>query len=135
MDINLHMNNGRYFSLMDLGRLDLMLRSLPPWDLISRRLRPIVIDETIRFRKSIYLFQKFEIVSQVVAWTEHDLYIEQKFIAKNQVCARAFVRGRVFNSKGSAIPAKELLSMMGYNGPQKELTGAVKAWAQLPRGG
>lgn len=135
MDINFHMNNGRYFSLMDLGRLDVMLRCLPAWDLFTRRLRPIVIDETIRFRKSIHLFQKFEVVSHLVAWTEHDVYIEQKFIAKNQVCARAFVRGRVFNSLGIAIPAKELLSMMGYDGPQKELEGAVKAWAQLPRGG
>lgn len=27
LDINLHMNNGRYLSLCDLGKIDLMLRT------------------------------------------------------------------------------------------------------------
>ncbi|HEY4614342.1 MAG TPA: 4-hydroxybenzoyl-CoA thioesterase, partial [Citricoccus sp.] len=36
IDIARHINNGMYFSLMDLGRFDLMVRS-GAWDLMRRR--------------------------------------------------------------------------------------------------
>ena len=40
LDLNLHMNNGRYLSIMDLGRFDLMLKAGVFWRLMARGLEP-----------------------------------------------------------------------------------------------
>ena len=52
IDIALHVNNGMYLSLMDLGRFDLMVRS-GVWTRMRRRgWGPVVAAETIAFRPS-----------------------------------------------------------------------------------
>src|SRR5699024_8284960 len=51
LDVQRHMNNGRFLSIMDLGRMDLMLRSRF-WDRISRQgWYPVVAGQTITYRK------------------------------------------------------------------------------------
>ena len=58
LDVQRHMNNGRFLSIMDLGRMDLMLRSRF-WDRISRQgWYPVVAGQTITYRKPLTLGQK-----------------------------------------------------------------------------
>ena len=40
LDFNLHMNNGRYFTVMDLGRIDLMIR-IGAFLLVHPRCQPL----------------------------------------------------------------------------------------------
>src|SRR4051812_35281882 len=70
LDINLHMNNGRYLSIMDLGRLDIILRSGIHRPMLRRRWTPLVGSETIRFRRSLTLFQRYELHSRLVGWDD-----------------------------------------------------------------
>src|SRR3954469_20908042 len=78
LDIYLHMNNGRYLTVMDLGRTDLLIR----WGLggvmlgglggfrLKRRWMPVVGAATIQFRRSLSPFQRFRLHTRVLCWDE-----------------------------------------------------------------
>lgn len=70
LDIFLHVNNGVYLTLMDLGRTDMMLRSGVFGPVRSKGWYPVVAAETIRFQRSLTLFQKFSIRTEVVGWDD-----------------------------------------------------------------
>jgi hypothetical protein len=42
LDLNLHMNNGRYLSVCDLGKIDVMIRSGTASIAIRRKWRPLI---------------------------------------------------------------------------------------------
>ncbi|MEM6811796.1 MAG: acyl-CoA thioesterase [Pseudomonadota bacterium] len=109
IDLNFHMNNGRYLSLMDLGRFDLMMKAGVFLDLIKKGYYPVVTSQVIRFKKSLAPFQKFKIVSKIECWDEKDTYIVQTFISDDVVYAEGFVKARFLNrhQKGS-IPTKTI---------------------------
>ena len=121
LDLNLHMNNGRYFSVMDLGRFDLMLKAGIFWKLISQGLYPVVVSESIRFRKSLGLFDGYELLTVIESWDERDLFITQTFLHKDQVIAKGYIKGR-FRQRGrkGSVPTAELFELTGksFNGPR-----------------
>ncbi len=99
LDINLHMNNGRYLSIMDLGRMDLMFRSKMFAPLFRRGYYPVVVSQSIRFRRSLELGQTFRVVSQLDSWTTSDFYIRQIFWRGEELIAEGFIKGR-FRQRG-----------------------------------
>src|SRR5690348_8261743 len=61
IDVLMHMNNGRYLSLLDLARVDFMIRNKVFPILKQHKIYPVVASEMIRFKKSIGLFKRFEV--------------------------------------------------------------------------
>ncbi len=92
-DINLHLNNGRYLTFMDLGRMHLLaqiglLRELP-----RRRWAPVLSAVEISFIRPIQPFQKFDLVTRLLTWDEKYFYMEQRFETGGRLCALALVKG------------------------------------------
>jgi len=87
LDLNLHMNNGRYLSLMDLGRVDVMFHSgaFALW--FKRGWQPLVAASTVRHFKSLALFQGFEIRTRILGWDEKWVYFEQRFTRRGELYA------------------------------------------------
>ena len=71
VDVLLHMNNGRYFSLMDLARINFMIRNKAFYTLKKHRIYPVVASEMIRFKKSLNLFQYFQLTTRIIGWDEN----------------------------------------------------------------
>lgn len=115
LDSNLHMNNGRYLTIMDLGRLDLILRS-GLWRVMrTRKWYPVIGSARITFRRSIEPFQRFELVTRVIGWDDKWLYIEHRMERGGKVMAQAFVRGLFIGPDGK-IPMAELVAAAGHDG-------------------
>lgn len=114
LDPLMHMNNGVYFSLMDLGRIDMLARS-GAWSKIRKQgIYPVVISEAIRFRKSLTPFQKFYIETLIVAWDERHFYLRQKYYAgQNEVYASAVIKGRFLKGKGEKVTTEEMFAVAG----------------------
>ena len=53
LDVLGHMNNGKYLTLMDLGRLDLMLRSGLWRECVRRGWYPVVAGQTVTYQRSL----------------------------------------------------------------------------------
>ncbi|MGD9171509.1 MAG: thioesterase family protein, partial [Candidatus Thiodiazotropha sp.] len=78
LDFNLHMNNARYLSFMDLGRTDLLVRA-GMLGLVSRkRWKPVTGSIDIKYRRSLMPFQRFKLYTRVLCWDEKWLYLEQR---------------------------------------------------------
>lgn len=123
LDFNMHMNNGRYFAIMDLGRFDLMLKSKTFWEVTKKGYYPVVSSQSIRFKKSLAPFQRFELITKIEAWDEKDTYINQKFVRNGVVYAEAMVKARFLQRgrKGS-VPMSELLKFLHIPEPEHSMT-------------
>ena len=53
LDVNGHMNNGRYLSISDLGRFDMLSRGGLWRELMRRGWYPVIASSTISYRKSL----------------------------------------------------------------------------------
>lgn len=119
LDINLHMNNGRYLSIMDLGRIDLLLKAKCFWSLMFQGYYPVVASEGIRFKRSLQPFQFFKIRTQIDCWTDKDFFIKQEFIQGGSVVAEAYLKGRFLHRIRGSITSAELFKLIGleYHSP------------------
>jgi len=92
LDLLFHMNNAKYFSLMDLARVDLMKRSGLLKVFSRNQWYPVVIAETAQFKKSIALFQSFDIETKILGWDEKAVLLEQTFVSGKTIHCQAVVR-------------------------------------------
>ena len=51
LDVLMHVNNGKYFSMMDLGRMDMMIRSNLFSKIRQQNMYPVVSAEYLKFKK------------------------------------------------------------------------------------
>lgn len=130
LDVNLHANNGRYLTLMDIGRFDLSWRSGLLQAAIKRRWYPVLGSAHIIFRRSLMPFQKFELHTRLLWWDEKWFYMEQNFIANGELCARALVRG-VFRHKNKSIPIPVILDAIGEAPYYPERPAVIDHWVAL----
>ncbi len=118
LDLLFHMNNGKYLSIMDIARYDLIQRN-GVYRLFRREgWYPVVVGQTISYRKSLNPWQKFWIESRILGFDDVAVYLEQRFVRLDankdfEVYARAFVRARVLRSGGGTVPVTELLEKLG----------------------
>jgi acyl-CoA thioesterase FadM len=138
IDIFRHMNNGVYLTLMDVARFDAFKRS-NGWQLMKKaHIHPVVVAENITFRKSLTLGQKFSVESKVIGWSDIAFFIEQRFVVKGEIYARAIVKLRFLKSpKGTPTP-DEMFEVLGkWELPDPVLPKWVVDWdkaAGLPKG-
>jgi acyl-CoA thioesterase FadM len=119
LDLNFHMNNGRYLTLMDLGRVQFMIRFGLFCTIVRKRWMPVIGAVHFRFRRSLSPFQKFELHTRILSWDEKWVYFEQKFMHKNELMAVGHVKGLIRDRNGN-IPTEKLLQLMGYSGAPNE---------------
>lgn len=132
LDLNLHMNNGRYLSLMDLGRVDLMFRcGLGQW--LKRGWQPLVGASFCRHFKPLNLFQEFAIDSRVLGWDEKWLYIEHRVRRGADLHALAVIKALVAE-RGAILPTRDLLAAIGHESLESPaLPGWVQDWLKSER--
>lgn len=129
LDFNMHMNNGRYLTLMDLGRLDLILRSGLLKMMLKQKSVPILAASQIRYRLSLDPFQKYTLRTQILCWDEKWVYIEQRFLKGKDVAAIGLVKGCFFDQRHKkTVPTSELLHEIGYDGPSPETPPHITEW-------
>lgn len=135
LDVVGHMNNGRYLSLIDLGRWDLLVRTGIAGAFRDRGWYAVVSAETITFRRSLHAWQRFEVESRILGYDERAVIMEHRCVAGGEVYARAVVRARVVKRRGGTVSHDELFTAVGMPTGQPGVPGWVDAWAdatQLP---
>lgn len=131
LDIYLHVNNGVYLQMMDVARTN-YIADLGGFALLrSKGWYPVVAAQTVSYRRSLTLGQRFEITTRVVGWDERVVYLEQVFSRDGVLCARGLVAGRFLTrGTGVRVPATEVAALLGHGAPAPELPVDVAQWAQ-----
>lgn len=133
LDVLRHMNNGKYLTIMDLGRVDLMQRS-GMWEQINRRgWYPVVAGQTITYRRSLRLGQRFELDTRVVAFDDRWIFLEQTFRRGDVVHAQAVVRARFLRRTGGSVEHEELESVVGTFPHDLESPDWLRDWTESTR--
>src|SRR5688500_8719123 len=115
LDLNMHVNSGRYLSFMDVSRVDLLVRMRMFRKVIKRGWRPINGGTMISFRKSLLLWERFTVRSRIVCWDEKWLYFEHVVERRNgDLAAVANARGLLRGREGNVAPAA-LLEVAGIS--------------------
>ncbi len=130
LDVYRHMNNGRYLSLLDLGRLDLLVRT-GLWRTFNRLgWYPVVAAQTITYRRSLTLGQRFTVETRIAGGDTKSVIIEQRFVSGGQLVAHAFVRARFLKRSGGTLGTAEVLEAIGVAAlPTDRLPDWVSAWS------
>lgn len=136
LDTNLHMNNGRYFTIMDLGRFDLVLRNGLMHFMMRHKSVPVLAAATARFRLSLEPFQKYKLVSRVICWDEKWVYMEQRFIIcggnkDGAVAAIGIVKGGFLDKKKKEmVPTNNILKELDFTEKSPPFPPHIKSWAE-----
>ncbi len=132
LDYYLHVNNGVYLQMMDVARSN-YIADLGGFPLLRRTgWYPVVAAQTVRYRRSLTLGQRFEITTRLVGWDERMVYLEQVFTRGDDLCARGLVAGRFLTrGTGERVAPQAVVDLLGgAQGPSPALPDDVRAWAR-----
>jgi len=134
LDLSFHLNNGRYLTLMDLGRLDVMVRSGLWREVLHHKWTPIASAVTIRFQRELRPFQKFRLDTKLLCWDASLVVMEQIFIfdggpREGQVAARALFKGGLYDRKvRKFVEIARLMALLGVSETSPSATAEVEAF-------
>lgn len=138
LDILRHMNNGKYLSIMDVGRFTLMQAAGLVEVFRREGWYPVVVGQTISYRKSLNPWMRFQIESRILGFDDQAVYIEQRFVRPDasgsaEVYARAIVRGRILRRGGGVVRVQELIEKTGADQADFTVPDEVLAWGRSTR--
>lgn len=134
LDTSLHMNNGRYLTLMDLGRLDMMVASGLWRAVLRHKWTPVASAVKIRYRRELRLFERFHIDTRILAWDAMTVVMEQQFIfatgpKSGQIAAHALFKGGLYDrSQRKFVAVEQLMQETGVAAQSPPLTPEVEAF-------
>jgi acyl-CoA thioesterase FadM len=130
LDLLRHVNNGIYLSLMDLGRMDMMIRS-GKWQQLSRLgWYPVAASVTVTYRRSLRLWQKYTLETKVIGFDEKAMYVEQRFVRDDEVYVAAIMRARFLRKSGGTVTVAEMGELAGIDPASMPIPKWVAVWAK-----
>ncbi|MBM7832221.1 acyl-CoA thioesterase FadM [Agromyces cerinus] len=138
LDINRHMNNGVYFSIMDVARFDMLVRNGVWATMREKNWYPVVASETVTFRKSLQLWDRFTIESCLVGYDDKAVYVEHRYVRPStgsgstaggepEIYAQGFIRARFLKKGGGTVPMSEIVEVLGVSGAD-EIPDWMERW-------
>jgi acyl-CoA thioesterase FadM len=118
LDLSMHMNNGRYFALMDLGRLDLMLGMGVAGAAVKSGWTPILSASKVRFRRELKPFKAFRLESRILWWSTTQFIVEQRLLSQaaegDMAHASALMLVGLYDRQQRRfVPVQQLLALVG----------------------
>ncbi|HTK55401.1 MAG TPA: thioesterase family protein [Gemmatimonadales bacterium] len=129
LDPNWHMNNGRYLTIMDLGRLDMTLHSGLMRAVITHRWMPVLGGATIAYQRPLAPFQRYTLTTRILGWDEKWIYMEQVFDSQGKRAATAMVRALI-RGREKSVPTAEVMRSVGLDTPSPPLPPQLRAWIE-----
>jgi acyl-CoA thioesterase FadM len=132
IDFNFHLNNSRYLSCMDYGRIHMMAANGILDHALRERWVPLVGSVDITYRRSLDLWAGFELRTRTLGWDEKWFYIEQSFHAEAGLAAVAWVKG-LFRSRQANIPPQTVVDLVAPRTMSPHLPEEFQQWNEITR--
>lgn len=127
LDPYLELNNGRYLTLMEMGRWELAERCGLIRQVREHKWSFVVGGASIRYRRRLTAFQSFTLTTRLAAMDERWFYFDQRVYRNHQQCTGALFRGGVLDKRG-LVSTKEVCDSMGAEW-RPHLPDWVQHWA------
>ncbi len=96
IDINFHMNNGRYLTICDLNRVDIFARSGLLKAMFKRNWIPVIAEHTMTYKKPLGIFGRYKVKTEVTHWDEKYFYMMHTFSKGERIMAEGTSKGCVY---------------------------------------
>ena len=130
LDLNMHMNSGRYLSMNDIGRVEMLARLGVLRKAGRRGWRPVAGGVMIRYRRSLLLFQRFTVRSRVLCWDEKWFYFSHVIERGGELMTQAYTRTLLLGPHGKVRP-DDVLDLLGRRGmPSPPMPEVIARWIE-----
>lgn len=109
IDINFHMNNGRYLTICDLSRIDMFLRTGLAKTMLKEKWVPVISEHTMKYKKGLTLFQKYTVKMEVTGWDKKAFQMIHTFIVGDRVIAEGTSQGVIVSKSSGVIPPIDVM--------------------------
>jgi YbgC/YbaW family acyl-CoA thioester hydrolase len=114
LDINMHVNNGRYLTLCDLARVDFFVRSGIAALMLKHKWSPIIAEHTMTYLRPIKVFTKIDIHMEITHFDEKYFYCSHHFYKGDKLMAQGTSKALVISKSGSLTPQYTLDAVAEY---------------------
>jgi len=129
LDLNLHVNNGRYLAFADIARIHWFVSTGVLSVARQQRAFPVISDAIAKFRHDLKLFQTFAIHTRLLGWDRKWGYVEHRFVRLDRVIGVVAIRG-VFKGPRGPIDPQVLLVGVAHGAPSPALPEWVHRFEQ-----
>lgn len=129
IDPFMEMNNGRYLTIMDVGRINHGFCTGFNDDVIKHRLGFTVVGTSIKYRYRLPLWRKFKMTSTIIGIDTKWFYWHHEFYSDDRITTAAIVRtGVLYKSK--LIKIDELERLITKKIKKIEIPSWVESWTK-----
>ncbi len=123
------LNNGRTLTLYDLGRLPLGERTGLHRLAKAQRWGMAVAGASVRYRRRVRAFQRFEMRTRLIGWDQRFVYIEQSMWRQGECTSHVLIRSAITRGARGIVPPAEMAVGLGLAPDSPELPAWVSGWA------
>jgi acyl-CoA thioesterase FadM len=133
LDINGHMNNGRYLTVVDLMLMEYFVRSGFARVMLREGWRPMSGGSFISYRRGLKPFQTYDLRFRLDACDGEWNYMRFEFTSRGKVCAAGYMKGAAVSGRG-LVPNAVSYAKMGMDVPAAPLPAPVRHWLAAEQG-
>lgn len=131
VDLNGHMNSGRYLNVTDLAVIEYLTRCgfLPI--ALRNRWRLIRAGTLISFKRELKPFRVYTLRFAMTCWDRNWIYMRFAFEYRGKLVAAGYVKGTTVGRTG--INSRETFTLMGLSPESPPFPPSVRAWIEADR--
>ena len=133
IDVNGHMNNGRYLTVIDLMLVEYFVRSGFARVMLRRGWRPMAGGSLITYRRGLLPLHRYTLRFRLDACDTHWNYMRFEFVQDDRVCAAGYMKGAAVGRNGLVTNA-ESYAARGVPVFAAPLPVPVRDWLAAERG-
>ena len=132
LDVNGHMNNGRYMTITDLALIEYFTRAGFLRVALKRGWRPMLGGSMISFRRGLKPFTVYTLRFTALCWDERWNYMRFEFLHRGQVMASGHAKGAIVGRQG-IVSSDETFGALGLSAASPAFPASVLAWIEADR--
>lgn len=130
IDVNFHMNNGRYATVADLMIVEFFARTGFLKVLLKQKWRPMIGGTIITYRKQLHIGQKYRLRYRWTGSDDHWNYMSFEFLTMDgKLCATGYSKGAAIAQDG-LVHSDRSFAALGVVRENTALPHAVLHWKE-----
>jgi len=132
IDFNFHLNNSRFLTCMDYGRIHMLAATGILGIAVRRRWKPLIGSVDIVYRRSLPLWASFSLTTRTICWDDKWFYTGQTMRSGEGLASTAWVKA-LFQDRGTNVAPQSIVDVVapGVNSPP--ISESMLAWNELTR--
>ena len=133
IDINGHMNNGRYLTIVDLATIEMFLRSGLLFKIFKIGWRPMIGGSIITYRRGLSPLSKYELHFTLDSWDDRWNYLKFEFVHQGKTAALGFFKAALVGRSGW-VSNSEVATTFALEREAEYISPAVRDWIKADQG-